>query len=379
MTPEPFPLTATSSVASLLEAWLAGEVTTLESGRRIERRHARDADLPASALTVLTDLFPPYPASAPDPAAVRLLLRAFLCDEEATAEALVAATHRRPLLEAVVTLAPDDELVEAILRPGERVMLHTSGGRRALDALIAGDGLPFEEWLGRVVLDPEAFSGTTSDVPLLDLDDLDALVGRLATATERLSPGAARVMVADEWVAETTVAALAEDVTLPEVARVTGVALLDREAPILLWHAAHEIALVAEDDPELTRAVLERCLPIGTAEAGRCPAEAAAPLLGELSVPAAIDVLDRLAPQLDECAWDAVGRSFLRAALARDWHEWRDPIRAWAAADDPRRAVAVVEALVRSGTPEPGAIGWFTDSVSASVRTATRARLGLAA
>ncbi len=378
VTPEPHPLAATTTLTALLEAWLAGAVTTLETGRRIERRHARDVDIPASARTALMEVFPPYPASAPDPDIVRLILRALEADEPAD-EALIAVTHRRPLLEAVVTLDPDDALVETILRPGERVLLGTPGGRRALAALLEGDGGPFEDWLDRVVLDAEAFAGTTGDVPLLGLEDLDALVRRLALATETLQPGPARVMVADEWVAETTVAALAEDVPLPEVARVTGEVLLERSAPILLWHAAHELALVAEDDPALALTVLQRCLPVGTAEAGRCPAEAAAPLLGELAPTAAVDVLDGLAPRLDADAWAAIARGFLRSALSSTWADWRDPVRAWADGDDTVRAVAVVDALVRGGAPEPGALAWFIDAPVPAVRAACRTHVGLTA
>lgn len=378
VTPEPHPLAATTTLTALLEAWLAGAVTSLETGRRIDRRHARDVDVPASARAALHELFPPYPAPAPDPDAVRLILRALEADEPAD-EALIAVTHRRPLLEAVLTLDPDDALVETILRPGERILLGTPGGRRALGALLDGDGRPFEDWLDRVVLDAEAFAGTTGDVPLLGLDDLAALVQRLALATERLQAGPARVMVADEWVAETTVAALAEDVPLPEVARTSGEVLLERSAPILLWHAAHELALVAEDDPALARTVLERCLPVGAIEAGRCPAEAAAPLLGELAPAAAAALLDGLSPALDADAWSAVARGFLRSALATSWAEWRDPIRAWADGDDPVRAVAVVDALVRGGAPESGALAWFTEAPVPAVRAACRAHVGLSA
>jgi hypothetical protein len=91
-------------------------VTALETGRRIERRHARDADLPPAAQAVLHELFPPYPAQPPDQDAVRLILRALNSSDDDAAEALIAVTHRRLLLGAVVTLDPGDELIEA-MRP----------------------------------------------------------------------------------------------------------------------------------------------------------------------------------------------------------------------------------------------------------------------
>ena len=365
-----------SPITPLLEAWLAGDVTTLEAGRRIDRQRRELEDLDSTAARALIRLFPPYPADAPEPAVVELLLHALRLDPE-TGDALAAIAGRRSLLEAVVTLAPGDSVLDAILRPGERVMLGTRGGTAALIAILNDDPEPFALWLGRTVIDPDAFSATTGDIPILDLDSLRRLIGQLAEATETLAPGAARVMVADEWVAETTVAALSDDVTFAEVARAIGEELLDRDAPILLWHAAHELALVAEDDPDLRAAVLHRCLPRSESEGARCPAEAAAPLLRELGTRGAIRFLANAQSDLDGDAWRAIGTAYLRRELATQWHEWRDEVERWAAADDAGRALAAFDALLRSPAPEPGAIEWFTESPVPAVRAACRARLGL--
>ena len=365
-----------SPITPLLEAWLAGDVTTLEAGRRIDRQRRELEDLDSTAARSLIRLFPPYPADAPEPAVVELLLHALRLDPE-TGDALAAIAGRRSLLEAVVTLAPGDSVLDAILRPGERVMLGTRGGTAALVAILNDDPEPFALWLSRTVIDPDAFSATTGDIPILDLDSLRRLIGQLADATETLAPGTARVMVADEWVAETTVAALSDDVTFAEVARAIGEELLDRKAPILLWHAAHELALVAEDDPDLRDAVLRRCLPQSESEGGRCPAEAAAPLLRELGTRGAIRFLTAAQPTLDGDAWRAIGTAYLRRELATQWHDWRDEIERWAAEDDAGRALAAFDALLRSPAPEPGAIEWFTESPVPAVRAACRARLGL--
>ena len=363
-------------LTGLLEAWLAGDATTLEVGRRMDRQRRELQDLDSVAADALLRLFPPYPAHEPDAAEVYLLQQALAMDDQ-TGDALAALAQRRALLEAVATLRPDEAVRDAILRPGERVMLGTRGGTRALEALLNDDPRPFVEWLGRTVLDPDAFAATTGDVPILDLGSLQRLIVALADATEQLAPGAARVMVADEWVAETTVAALTEDVAFGEVARVIGEVLLDREAPILRWHAAHELAVVAEDDPDLRDAVLRRCLPQSESEGGRCPAEAAAPLLRELGTSAAIRFLEQLGDDLDGDAWRAIGTAYLRRELADRWHDWRDVVARWAAAPDAGRALAVFDALLRCPAPEAGAIAWFTASPAPSVRTACRARLGL--
>ncbi len=370
------PSAPVSPITALLGAWIAGDVTALEVGRRIDRQRRELEDLDSDAARALVRLFPPYPADRPDPAIVELLLRALQMDDE-TGDALAAIAGRRALLEAVVTLEPGDTVLDAILRPGERVMLGTQGGTKALIAILNDDPEPFAGWLARTVIDPEAFSATTGDIPILDLASLRTLIGRLATATEALAPGAARVMVADEWVAETTVAALSDEVSFAEVARTIGEELLDRTAPILLWHAAHELALVAEDDPDLRDAVLRRCLPQSEWEGGRCPAEAAAPLLRELGTRGAIRFLAATQSDLDGDAWRAIGSTYLRRELATQWHEWRDEVERWATEDDAGRALAAFDALLRSPAPEPGAIEWFTSSPVPAVRAACRARLGL--
>ena len=376
VTGDPHPTAPVSPITTLLEAWIAGDVTALEAGRRIDRQRRELEDLDSEAVSVLVRLFPPYPADAPDPAVVELLLHALRMDDE-VGDALAQIAGRRALLEAVVTLEPGDEVLTAILRPGERVMVGTQGGTKALVALLNDDPEPFAAWLTRTVIDPEAFSATTGDIPILDLESLRRLITDLANATEALAPGGARVMVADEWVAETTVAALSDDVTFAEVARTIGETLLDHEAPILLWHAAHELALVAEDDPDLRDAVLRRCLPRSESEGGRCPAEAAAPLLRELGTRGAIRFLGSAQSEFDGDAWRAIGTAYLRRELATQWHDWRDEIERWANEDDAGRALAAFDALLRSPAPESGAIQWFTGSSVPAVRTACRARLGL--
>ncbi len=374
--PNPHSPASAAPVTTLVEAWLARDITTLETGRRIHRHDREALGDSTPPQEALRRLFPPFPAKDPDPSAVRLLLEAALLDGEASA-AITALADRRDLLEAV--LAVDDDVIDVILRPGERVLLGTVGGRTALSRLLDGATQPFVDWLGRTVLDEDAFVSTTSDVPLHDLGSLRELISRLATATEALPPGPTRAMVADEWVAEMTVAALDDDVPFADVARTIGETLLEHTAPILLWHAAHELALVTEDDPALRARVLERCLAVGDAEAGRCPAEAAAALLGELSATGAIDVLDRLSPRLDTTAWRAIGIAFLRRAIATQWHDWREDVRRWSQEDNPRRALAAFDALLHAPAPEPGAITWFTDSDADGVRLACRGRLGLEA
>lgn len=370
------PTAPTASLSALIEAWLAGDVTTLETGRRIDRQHRQLDETPSPARDALMRLFPPYPGNEPDRAVVHLLVCALRTPGFA-GDVVTAVASRRALLEAVVTLQPGDTVVDIILRPGERIMLGTTGGRQALTELLAGDPQALVDWLDRTVLDPDAFASTTSDVPLHDLKNLRDLIGRLSHATEALPPGCARVMVADEWVAETTVAALGDDVPFADVARAIGETLLKQAAPILLWHAAHELALVAEDDPELRDAVLRRCLVMADCEAGRCPAEAAAPLLAELGTRGAIRTLDALAPDLTSGSWRAINKRYLRRELADHWHDWRDDIQHWAAGGDPNRALAAFDALLRAPAPETGAIAWFVASADPDIRATCRSRLGL--
>lgn len=372
------PMTPTAPLSALIEAWLAGDVTTLETGRRIDRQHRQGDDVPSLARDALTLLFPPFPGGEPDRAIVHLLVCALETPGFA-GDVLTAVASRRALLEAVITLEPSDAVADIILRPGERVMLGTAGGRQALTDLLAGDPQPLIDWLDRTVLDADAFASTTNDVPLHDLNNLRDLINRLSQATEALSPGCARVMVADEWVAETTVAALGDDVPFADVARAIGETLLEQTAPILLWHATHELALVAEDDPELRNAVLRRCLVIADCEAGRCPAEAAAPLLAELGTRGAIRTLDALAPDLTSGSWRAINKKYLRRELADHWHDWRDEVQRWAASGNPNRALAAFDALLRAPAPETGAIAWFVDSSDPDIRATCRSRLGLEA
>ena len=366
----------TAPLSALIDAWLAGDVTTLETGRRIDRQHRQLDDLPSPARDALMRLFPPYPGDDPDRAVVGLLVCA-LSTPGFAGDVLTAVAGRRALLEAVITLEPGDAVADIILRPGERVMLGTTRGRQALTDLLEGNPQPLVDWLDRTVLDEDAFASTTSDVPLHDLKNLRDLITRLSQATEALPPGSARVMVADEWVAETTVAALGDDVPFADVARAIGETLLEQSSPILLWHAAHELALVAEDDPELRDAVLRRCLVMADCEAGRCPAEAAAPLLAELGTRGASRTLDALGPDLTSGSWRAINKKYLRRELADHWHDWRDDIQRWATSGNPNRALAAFDALLRAPAPETGAIAWFVASVDPDIRATCRSRLGL--
>ena len=193
--------------------------------------------------------------------------------EPAHAAVVLGISTRLVLLAVLLEPAEESATPDAILRPGERVLLGTAGGREALRALLDGRVDVLTSWLERTVLDPEAFLGTTWDVPLLDVGGLAGLVRRLVADTELLPPGAARAMVADEWVAELATDSLPDDSTFGEVVRAIGEPLLESDAPVLLWHAVQELAIVTEDDPRAGRA-RAGALPadVGDAEQGRCPA-----------------------------------------------------------------------------------------------------------
>jgi hypothetical protein len=215
-------------------------------------------------------------------------------------------------------------------------------------------------WLERTVLDADAFHGTTWDVPLLDVEGLARLVRKLVHDTELLPPGPARAMVASEWVTELAIDSLPDQSTFTEVVRAIGELLLESDAPILLWHAVQELAVVLEDDPALAERVLERCLPVGTSEHGRCPAVAAAPLLGELPVGDAAALLERISPDLDGACWAAV-EDYLGRDLAVRWLEWRPHVRRWAGGPDRARAEAMRRAVELAGAPEREALAWFAE------------------
>jgi hypothetical protein len=90
-----------SPITTLLEAWIAGDVTALEAGRRIDRQRRELEDLDSEAVSALVRLFPPYPADAPDPAVVDLLLHALRMDDEAgdaLAQIAPEAAERQALL-----------------------------------------------------------------------------------------------------------------------------------------------------------------------------------------------------------------------------------------------------------------------------------------
>ena len=346
----------------LLRGFLDGQVTHREAARRADvwtntaRPDASD-DWPDGVLEALVELFPLGPSDAPDPRSVRVALAALDLSPRPACIVLGVAT-RLVLLSALLSAADVERVPNAVLRPGERVLLGTAGGRRALSRLLDGEVEPMAAWLERTVLDPAAFQATTWDVPLMDVDGLAALVRLLVRDTELLPAGPARAMVASEWVTELATDSLPDQSTFPEVVRAIGELLLESEAPILLWHAVQELAVVLEDDPELAERVLERCLPVSASEHGRCPATAAAPLLGELGVDDAADLLERISPRLDPESWAAV-ETYLGRVLALQWLEWRPHVRRWAEASDRTRAAAVRRAIERAGTPEREALAWF--------------------
>ncbi len=236
----------------LMQGFLVGQVTRLEVARRADlwmsTVRLEDEDWPEGLLDALTELFPLAASEPPDPRSVHAALAA-LDLEPAHASIVLGISTRLVLLAVLLEPAEESATPDAILRPGERVLLGTAGGREALRALLDGRVDVLTAWLERTVLDPEAFLGTTWDVPLLDVGGLEGLVRRLVADTELLPPGAARAMVADEWVAELATDSLPDDSTFGEVVRAIGEPLLESDAPVLLWHAVQELAIVTEDDP----------------------------------------------------------------------------------------------------------------------------------
>ncbi|CAA9551538.1 MAG: hypothetical protein AVDCRST_MAG79-2741, partial [uncultured Thermoleophilia bacterium] len=333
-----------SSVARLLEAYADGHVTRLEVARRVERwaRRPDETWLPQRLWDRLEELFPPLGQQPPDRDVVRLLACVLAEAEPELLQPLMDLALRRPLLAAVSrpgATVPDD-----ILRPGERVLLGTARGREALGALLDGRVAPVSAWLRRTVLDPDAFVATTWDVPLADTIGLAGLVDRLATATETLPPGPVRAQVAREWISELSAGSLVDDVPFSEVVRCVGLRILTHKAPVLLWHAAQQLALVIDDHPLVAKALIRRCLPVVEVEAGLSPAVAAAPFLRALTVRQAAALLDNLAPDLPAAAWAVVADEFFAPAFRRNWRSWRPHVRRWATADDTARSLAVLTA-----------------------------------
>jgi hypothetical protein len=363
------------SAATLLEAYADGHVTRLEVARRIGRwaRQGDDPRLPRRLWDRLEELFPPLGQEPPDRKVVQLVACVLAQADAEVLEPLMDLALRRPLLAVVVrpgATVPDD-----ILRPGERVLLGTARGRDALAALLAGRIGPVTAWLRRTVLDPDAFVATTWDVPLADTVGLAGLVDRLATATEALPPGPVRAQVAREWISELSAESLVDDVPFADVVRCVGLRLLTHTAPVLLWHAAQQLALVIDDHPLLSKAVVRRCLPVAEVEAGLSPAVAAVPFLHALTARQAAALLDSLAPDLPACVWPVVADEFLALAFRRSWSGWRPHVRRWATTDDTARSLAALTAIRRAGVPERVAIEWFTDAPAPAVRAAARAAL----
>ena len=264
------------------------------------------------------------------------------------------------LLAALLEPAEQGTTPDAVLRPGERVLLGTPGGRAALRALLDGDVDPMASWLERTC-SSRCLPRHDVDVPLLDVDSLTRLVRQLVHDTES-APGPARAMVAGEWVAELATDSLPDESTFPEVVRAIGELLLDSDAPILLWHAVQELALVAEDDPRLAERVLERCLPCADAEHGRCrpwPPRRCWRAGGGRRRRAARPHL----PALGAGSWDAVAQQFLGRELAVHWVDGAPTSTLGPPATARLRADAVRRAVELAGTPERAALGWFSDCV----------------
>ncbi len=333
----------TEHARDLLEGYLARRFTLADATAAAQEMGPSSDPL----VRAMRHLFPVDSRRAPDPSVVELALQALNRDDDLwTGDALLALALRRPVLATVIGRAERDEPVPLdILRPGCRVMLGTNGGRRALRSLVDGDLAPAARWLDTTVLDDDAFSATTLDVPVSDLAELGVLVDRLVRETESLPPGRARASVADEWVYEVMVDTLDDDTPFTEIVRVVGERLLESDAPALLWHAAKQLSLVAGGDRRVAERVLERCLPLARLEDGRSPAAAAAPFLTVLPPDHAAAVIERLAPRLDEDGWDAIARAFLARAFRTRWHDWSEYAARWQACDDPGLARAATSAL----------------------------------
>jgi hypothetical protein len=335
------PLSARAS--DLLEDYRARRITLDEAAGIADQMGPSTSPV----VDAMRHLFPIGSRRAPDPAVVDLALKALARDDGSWAgEVLLALALRRPILATVITRAENGEPVPLdVLRPGCRVMLGTLGGRRALRSLVDGDLAPAARWLDGAVVDEDAFSATTLDVPVTDLTGLGELVDRLVRETETLPPGRARAAVADEWINEVMVDTLDDDTPYTEIVRVVGERLLESDAPALLWHAAKQLSLVAGHDRRVAERVLERCLPLARLEDARSPAAAAAPFLTVLPADRAAEMIEELAPRLDEDGWDAVAHAFLARAFRTNWQDWHEYAARWQAGSDPGLARAATSAL----------------------------------
>ncbi len=340
------PVVDTADALSLVEAYRAGEITRREAAVAIDVWLQTDAGDAPIGLAMLEAVFG---SRSPDPEdALLAVVRAALETPDATlARRLFGLAVRRPILAAIAAVDPE-ELPDRVLRPGERILLRTAGGRRALEAMLRGEVDPIVDWLDRTLLGDDAFSATTWDVPLIDLGGLERLVDALCLATEGLPFGEARAQAAEEWISELAVDSLG-DVPSTVIARTVGDRLLGSSAPVLLWHAATQLALVADGDEETVRRVVRRCLPVSGDEAGHVPSLAAAPLLHELPVLAAAALVDSLRRDLSDGSYAALERGFLVVALRDAWSAWRPTALRWVAGPEPRLALAVLRAGERAG------------------------------
>ena len=330
----------------LVDAYRAGQITRREAAVAIDVWLQTDAGDAPIGLAMLEAVFGSR-SPDPDDSLLALVEAALETPDEPLARRLFGLAVRRPILAAMTVVDPE-ELPDQVLRPGERILLRTAGGRSSLEAMLAGDVQPIVSWLGRTLLDDDAFTATTWDVPLIDLNDLERLVDALCIATEHLPFGDARAQAAEEWISELAVDSLG-DVPSTVIARTVGERLLESSAPVLLWHAATQLALVADGDEETVRRVIRRCLPVSDDEAGHVPAQAAAPLLHELPVLAAAALVDSLRSELQDGAYVALERGFLVVALRDSWSAWRPSAERWVGGSEPRIALAVLRAADRSG------------------------------
>jgi hypothetical protein len=339
----------TADALRLVEAYRAGEITRREAAVAIDVWLQTDAGDAPVGLAMLEAVFG---SRNPDPEdALLAVVRAALeTPDDALARRLFGLAVRRPILAAIAAVDAED-VPDQVLRPGERILLRTAGGRLALEAMLRGDVAPMVRWLDRTLLGDDAFSATTWDVPLIDLTGLERLVDALCVATERLPFGEARAQAAEEWISELALDSLG-DVPSTVIARTVGDRLLCSSAPVLLWHAATQLALVADGDEDTVRRVVRRCLSVSEDEAGHVPSLAAAPLLHELPVLAAAALVDSLRAELGDASYAALERGFLVAALRDAWSAWRPQSVRWVAGPEPRLALAVLRAGERAGRLE---------------------------
>ena len=350
----------------LMQGFLVGQVTRLEVARRADlwmsTVRLEDEDWPEGLLDALTELFPLAASEPPDPRSVHAALAA-LDLEPAHASIVLGISTRLVLLAVLLEPAEESATPDAILRPGERVLLGTAGGREALRALLDGRVDVLTSWLERTVLDPEAFLGTTWDVPLLDVGGLAGLVRRLV---RRHGAAAARRGARDggRRVGRGARHRLAARTTPPSARSCA-------RSASRCWRATRRCCCGTpcrsspsspRTTPQLAERVLERCLPMSAARAGPLPGRPPPRRCSATSpwtTPPTCWTACRRSSDAD--AWDAVAREYLGRELAVHWLDWRPHVQRWATAPDRTRSAAVRRAVELAGTPEREALAWFAD------------------